>query len=176
MTYYIERSIDIDAGHRVPTHGSKCKAIHGHRWKIVAGCGLMGQHLQEQGEQTGMVMDFGFLKQEMMNAIHVLCDHAFIAWVGDPLARAWVEADGVAFPLLQDEISHVGLAGCCRLSLSDQQIELYLMGAVPTAENLAAHWYARLAPRIDKRSNGAAILKRLTVHETPNSMAVYEPA
>ena len=59
----ITREIGIDMAHRVTHHGSKCKNIHGHRYTIHA---MVKGPLFESGEQQGMVLDFGFLKEEMM--------------------------------------------------------------------------------------------------------------
>ena len=59
-THLIRRRIEIDAGHRVPHHASKCCNLHGHRYVIEALC---NGPLAEAGEQTGMVLDFGFLKE-----------------------------------------------------------------------------------------------------------------
>ena len=47
MTSTIRRWIETDTGHRVPNHKSKCKHIHGHRYRweveiegdVVADCG-----------------------------------------------------------------------------------------------------------------------------------------
>ncbi len=64
--YTMSREIGIDAGHRVPTHGSKCKNLHGHRYTIQAIC--KAGFLQSEGEQKAMVIDFGFLKEEMLSA------------------------------------------------------------------------------------------------------------
>ncbi|WP_374209569.1 6-pyruvoyl trahydropterin synthase family protein [Sinorhizobium meliloti] len=48
-----------------------------------------------------------------------------------------------------------------------------LLASVPTAENLAKHWFNRLAPRVRFRSHNRANLLRVEVWETPNCMATY---
>lgn len=168
MTEYhtIQREIGIDAGHRVPDHGSKCKNLHGHRYTIRAYC---EGPLFKLGEQTGMVLDFGFLKEEMMTEIDKPCDHGLILWIDDPLlelfahekliacARRYIEADGYS------SVGH-----------GDGYSKIYVVPFVPTAENLARHWYARLAPRVRERSAERATLLKVRVEETPNCWAEYE--
>ncbi len=71
-------------GHRVPEHGSKCRNLHGHRYTIQATCrGLLG----DAGEQSGMVVDFGFLKALMMEKIDARFDHRLCLFEGDPLLQ-----------------------------------------------------------------------------------------
>jgi 6-pyruvoyltetrahydropterin/6-carboxytetrahydropterin synthase len=79
--YEMTREIGIDAAHRVQGHGSKCRGRHGHRYRIVATCSSIG--LRKDGEQSSMVLDFGFLKRLMMNVIDTPCDHGFIISVQD---------------------------------------------------------------------------------------------
>ncbi len=143
-TFQITREIGIDAGHRVPQHGSKCRSLHGHRYTVQATC---RGPLITGGEQDGMVLDFGFLKEEMMAEIDGPCDHALILWHQDTLVDALL-----------------GQEGCTKL---------YLVPFSPTAENLAKHWFGRLAPRVSARSQGAAALVNLRVLETPNCWADY---
>ena len=57
-THLISREISIDAGHRVTEHTSKCRNLHGHRYTIQAWC---SGPLFSEGEQGGMVLDFGFI-------------------------------------------------------------------------------------------------------------------
>jgi 6-pyruvoyltetrahydropterin/6-carboxytetrahydropterin synthase len=142
--YRITREIGIDAGHRVPQHGSKCRSLHGHRYTIQATC---EGPLAQAGEETGMVLDFGFLKDEMMGEIDEPCDHALILWNQDPLI-------GIL----------TGQEGCTKL---------YQVAFSPTAENLARHWFERLAPRVAARTGGRATLTNLRVLETPNCWADY---
>src|SRR5450631_2547935 len=81
MAFSITRSIGVDYGHRVMTHGSKCKSIHGHRGTIEVTC--TGSSLHQSGEQSEMVLDFGFLKEVMMNVIDKSIDHGFVACIDD---------------------------------------------------------------------------------------------
>jgi 6-pyruvoyltetrahydropterin/6-carboxytetrahydropterin synthase len=140
--FEITREIGIDAAHRVPHHASKCHNVHGHRYVVEATiCG----RLIEEGEQTGMVMDFGFLKDEMMAIIDAPADHAMIMWENDPLAPQLREVCG----------------------------KLLEVAFVPTAENLAAYWFQLLQPRVIERTGGVGRLSRIRVHETPNCYADY---
>jgi 6-pyruvoyltetrahydropterin/6-carboxytetrahydropterin synthase len=140
--FRITREIGIDAAHRVPTHGSKCFNAHGHRYQIHATC---EGALIEQGVQQGMVLDFGFLKDEMMQVIDTPCDHAAIFWDQDPFLHIFRE--------------------CCG--------KLVVVPFIPTAENLARYWFDGLMPRVTWRSGGAARLTQIKVFETPNCSAVF---
>lgn len=141
--FEITREIGIDAAHRVPDHRSKCYNIHGHRYVVQATC---KGPLYEVGEQRGMVLDFGFLKDEMMDVIDAEADHAFLVWKNDPVVR---------------------------LLLGSGHSKLVILDFVPTAENLAAYWFNKLAPRVTARTDGAAWLELMRVHETPNCFADY---
>jgi len=174
MEHLITREIGIDAGHRVTYHGSKCRNLHGHRYTIQATC---KGALFEAGEQQGMVLDFGFLKDEMMNEIDEPCDHGTILWDKDPLLSTFI-------PNLKP--GSKGLAILERLIASQGYVELphnnvlvpicgkmYVVPFVPTAENLARHWYERLQPRVEERTGGAATLDNIKVWETPNCSAQF---
>lgn len=147
--FVITRKIEIDAAHRVPDHQSKCFAVHGHRYVIEATC---AGELIDRGEQRGMVMDFGFLKECMMTAIHDPCDHGIILWSGDTLA---------------DQI----------LESPQPWWKLRLIESVPTAENLARVWFADLKEQIGlffaQRQEDAPQLMQIRVFETPNCWAEY---
>ncbi len=164
-THLITREIGIDAGHRVTHHGSKCKNLHGHRYTVHATC---EGPLFEAGEQQGMVLDFGFLKEEMMNEIDGPCDHGTMLWIDDPFI---VDFAGGESDVIRDWSAEVKLEGYC--STIGKFGKLYLVPFVPTAENLAKHWFERLFPRVSERTAGAAKLKKITVWETPNCSAEY---
>ena len=102
-THRITREIGIDAGHRVPDHGSKCRNIHGHRYRVLATC---EGPLARVGEQTGMVLDFGFLKEEMMTQIDAPCDHGMIMAASDTLTRGMFSVGPTA--IIAQDIAETG--------------------------------------------------------------------
>ena len=174
MIFSVTRQIAIDAGHRIMTHGSKCRHLHGHRYTIEASS--EARHLHVSGEQTGMVIDFSFLKEEMMAEIDQPCDHGFIACCDDSdflHALAPTSTDPEAW--LSDLRDIVRITGYAAITDCLLGTKLYLVPGQPTAECLAKHWFERLAPRVVARSNGLAVLKTLTVWETPNCRAEYRP-
>lgn len=170
--FLVTRRIGLDAGHRIMTHGSKCRHIHGHRYEVEASCRAVRLHYA--GEQSGMVLDFGFLKEEMMAMIDAPCDHGFIAQVDDEeLLRMFAPTDRNADPwigAIRATVKQDGFAATtdCRLGT-----KLYVLPTPPTAEELAAHWFGRLAARVAERSDGLAELARLRIWETPNCWAEY---
>ena len=169
----ITRRIEIDAGHRVPHHGSKCFNLHGHRYVIEAEC---AGPLAEDGEQTGMVLDFGFLKAAMVSEIDEQCDHTFIfAWWDDLCLHMFLGDQ--PRPHIEHEIRHAfgGVLVRYKPDGSDKELCYYVTNFSPTAENLARHWFGRLAPKVRDLSKGRATLQSIRVHETPNCMAEYRP-
>lgn len=161
--FTITREIGIDAGHRVTHHGSKCKNLHGHRYTVQAVChgGLI-----EHGEQQGMVLDFGFLKEEMMAIIDAYCDHGTVLWVDDPFVPQF--KPNATEQEIKRDLDNFGFwFGTSAFG------KLYLIKEVPTAENLAKHWFERLSPRVLERSGGNAKLHKIIAWETPNCQASY---
>ena len=53
MAFSITRSIGVDYGHRVMTHGSKCRSIHGHRGTIEVTCA--GSALHQSSQLNGRI-------------------------------------------------------------------------------------------------------------------------
>ncbi|MCR6629307.1 MAG: 6-carboxytetrahydropterin synthase [Magnetospirillum sp.] len=170
--YRVSRRIDIDAGHRIMTHGSKCRHLHGHRYGIEAVCEAVDLH--HDGEQTDMVVDFGFLKEEMVKAIDVPCDHGFIAALAD---RDLLAMFAPAAAEVEQWIARLEAAVRAEgeVTTSDTRLgtKLTVVPFQPTAECLARHWYIKLAQPVRVRSGGTARLVRVTVFETPNCAAEY---
>lgn len=173
-SFRVTRRIEIDAGHRIMTHGSKCRHLHGHRYGIEAVCEAASLH--DEGEQSGMVVDFGFLKAAMMEIIDTPCDHGFIAASADSELLSmfapqearpdvWIEA-------LRADLTLHGAVSTCRTRLGTK---LYVIPFQPTAECLARHWYDLLSPVVLERSSGLGRLVSVRVFETPNCMAEYSP-
>ena len=138
----ISKEVEFDAGHRVPLHASKCRNPHGHRYRVRV---TIEGELQTDGPEQGMLKDFGFLKQLLMDQVHDPLDHAFICADGDPLFEVLVNA-GYQF----------GGWKVVRFPF------------VPTAENLARWSWHRLWPLIDREGFK---LVEVAVWETPTSVA-----
>ena len=170
--YRITRRIDIDAGHRIMTHGSKCRHLHGHRYGIEAVCEAGDLH--HDGEQTDMVLDFGFLKEEMLAAIDAPCDHGFIAALADTGLLAMFAPVDADLPTwlagLEAQVRRRGEATTTQTRLGTK---LTVVPFQPTAECLARHWFTLLAEPVARRSAGAARLVLVRVFETPNCAAEY---
>ncbi|HEX5514297.1 MAG TPA: 6-carboxytetrahydropterin synthase [Gammaproteobacteria bacterium] len=172
-TYSITRRIEIDAGHRIRSHGSKCRHLHGHRYAIEATCVALAG-VQRQGEQSGMVLDFGFLKQAMMELIDAGCDHGLIVDIADEELLALFAPEGaVREQWLAGLRQQVEQNGYCLTVDTRLQSKLYIIAAPPTAECLAQHWFERLAPEVVRLSGEQARLQRLRVWETPNCYADF---
>ncbi len=175
MSHIIMRRIAIDAGHRIMTHGSKCRHLHGHRYTIEASCRGIGDTLHQDGEQTDMVLDFGFLDEEMKRAIDAPCDHGFISSSDDTEVLELFVPAGIPFEeWLADIRSQVESNGYAATEQTRLQSKLYVIKAQPTAECLAEHWFSRLKEPVHNRSDGLAALHKVRVWETPNCWAEYE--
>lgn len=176
MSFTITRRIGIDAGHRIATHGSKCRHLHGHRYTIEATC--QATELRRSGEQTDMVLDFGFLKDEMLKRIDAPCDHGMILSIDDADMLSLFCPDGQIFgawhAALRTKVSAYGYAaGCADTGACRFGQKLYVIAPQPTAECLARHWFDVLAPAVRKSSESHAELIQVRVEETPNCWATF---
>jgi 6-pyruvoyltetrahydropterin/6-carboxytetrahydropterin synthase len=169
--FRVSRRIEIDAGHRIMTHGSKCRHLHGHRYAIEAVC--QAAHLHQGGEQTDMVVDFAFLKEEMMRAIDAPCDHGFIASSSDDALLAMFAPEGRAVAWTAEVKAAVARHGACLTGDTRLATKLYVVPFQPTAECLARHWFELLEGPVATRSDATARLVCLRVWETPNCVAEY---
>ena len=179
MAFSITRSIGVDYGHRVMTHGSKCRSIHGHRGTIEVTCS--GSALHSSGEQSEMVLDFGFLKGAMIDVIDKSIDHGFVASIDD---------HELLLHLLPHQGNPVDLRTLIEESLADKgywlstedhrgriktllNTKLYVIPYIPTSERLAEHFFNRLRKPVREQSNGIGELINLRFWETPNCYSDY---
>ena len=165
--FSIRRTIEIDMGHRVSTHGSKCWNLHGHRYVIEAE--VRSDELKKSGHESGMVMDFGFLKSFMTSQIHDFCDHGLCLYSEDPILQAFLSAANVytAQRICKEEGFNFIPEDKAR-----QQFKLMVVPFIPTAEHLAEFWFHRLAKPI-KQQHPNVTLSKMYVWETPNSVAIF---
>jgi 6-pyruvoyltetrahydropterin/6-carboxytetrahydropterin synthase len=140
----ITKSIEIDMGHRVPNHKSKCKNLHGHRYKIIVA--VDDKVVTTEGASNeGMVTDFGDLKEIMLEEIDKKYDHGFAMYYNDEYR-----------PIFE--------------TLRDKGQKIIFLNFIPTAENLAKHWFGKLKTMLDDMHIQIA---HVQVWETPNSTATY---
>jgi len=78
----VVKQIEWDMGHRVMNHNSKCKNVHGHRYKMEVS--LEGDIISKLGDSSeGMVLDFADVKIVAMKYVHDILDHGFMVWEKD---------------------------------------------------------------------------------------------
>lgn len=67
------RRIEFDAGHRVTRHESKCRNVHGHRYRVE----ITVQADEVDG--VGRVVDFGVVKEIVGSWVDDHLDHGYLA-------------------------------------------------------------------------------------------------
>lgn len=140
----ITKTIEIDMGHRVPMHLTKCRNLHGHRW--VFEVGVNDKIITTPfAPNEGMVIDFGDLKKIMMEEIDKELDHGFMMYEKDEMADA--------FATIKKRY--------------DQKI--IFVPFVPTSENVSKYIFSKLLARL---TEVGIKLHHVKVWETPSSTAL----
>lgn len=146
-----------DMGHRLPLHDGKCARLHGHRY--VAEVDLTGP-LQEHGPATGMVVDFYVLKQVLKDTIE-FWDHRTMLWAGDPVGA-----------ISREEILPT-VPGICSGDSCDDEVGIFRVGFMPTAENIAREVLRLVSSEISSAPD--VWCSRVRIYETPNGWAEARP-
>ena len=150
MTTTIRRYIETDTGHRVPNHKSKCKHLHGHRYRFEAE--IEGDVVQTSGvSEEGMLMDFGDISRVLTLHVHDVIDHAFVVYEGD----------------------HEALQACQFMGSEHRTI---VVPFIPTAENLAKWAFEQVEPHITSVYGNRLQLVAMHCRETPKSIATWRPS
>lgn len=140
----ITTRLEFDAGHRIPSHKSLCRNLHGHRYALEIT--LSGTIISADGlSENGMVMDFSDVKAIARKAVVDVWDHAFLVYKNDQ----------VILDFLNTLPNH----------------KTVVMNTVPTAENLAAEAYSILKANYNDTFGNHLKLERVRLYETPNSWA-----
>jgi 6-pyruvoyltetrahydropterin/6-carboxytetrahydropterin synthase len=148
MTTTIKRFVETDTGHRVPNHKSKCKHMHGHRyrWEAV----IEGDIIQTSGvSDEGMLIDFSDISEILEKHIHDVVDHSFIVYEKDHLAIQALDVLGDGHRTL-------------------------IVPFIPTAENLAKWAFDQVEPHIESKYGQKIKLLAMNVRETPKSWASWK--
>jgi len=149
MTTRIRRYVETDTGHRVPNHKSKCRHMHGHRYRFEAE--IEGDVVDVEGvSEQGMLIDFGDVSTILKEHVHDEIDHAFVVYSKDEEAIS-------ALKMLGDEHRTV------------------IVDFIPTAENLAKWAYEQVEPYIKTAYGNTLQLVAMHVRETPKSWASWAP-
>ena len=149
MVTRIRRWVETDTGHRVPNHKSKCRHMHGHRYRWEAE--LEGDVVTLGGvSEEGMLMDFTDVSTILNEYIHDVVDHAFIVYEGDKETLV--------------ALSHMG-----------EEHRTLIVSFIPTAENLAKWAFEQVEPHISSSYGNKLKLHAFHVRETPKSWASWYP-
>jgi 6-pyruvoyltetrahydropterin/6-carboxytetrahydropterin synthase len=168
MTYIVQKEIEFDAGHRVHRHGGKCRNLHGHRYKVEVQ--IETQSLIYEGSSTGMVLDFGEVKQWLVEDVEQIFDHKLILSVDDPLAAALTSRsmiDAAHSTLHHGPWTH-------EIKEYHDGVTIVLIKRTPTAENLACLISQMINRRLLGFPRSGALLRCVRVWETPKSLAIWE--
>ena len=113
-TVIVERFVEFDTGHRVARHETKCRHLHGHRYKLTAA--ISGPIKTDDSPEHGMVIDFGRIKEALM-VLHDEWDHRFILGDDDPLLAAMSGLPGLV--ILDRQPTAENLADIAHQRLTD---------------------------------------------------------
>lgn len=140
----ITTRLEFDAGHRIPSHKSQCKNLHGHRYAIEIT--LSGDIIsQEDTSENGMVMDFSDVKKIAKTSIVDVWDHAFLVYQHD------LEVLNFLYTLPNHKT--------------------VIFPTVPTAENMAAEAFKILKNQYQDTYGNHLKLEKVRLFETPNNWA-----
>lgn len=141
----ILKQVEWDMGHRITNHESKCRNLHGHRYKVEI-C-LDGKLVDMRGSSSeGMVMDFGHVKEIMTQYVLDRLDHGFMVWEKDKLL--------IDFFKKNKDLKHI------------------IVSFVPTAENIAAWIFLTLDNKFKDKYQTKLELYSIKLWETPTSVAL----
>jgi len=141
----ISKQIEWDMGHRVTNHYSKCRNLHGHRYKLEI-C-LEGKLIDVEGNsEEGMVIDFGQVKDIAMKYIHDVLDHGFMVGEKDKLLLNFFK--------------------------KNKNLKVITVPFVPTAENIAAWIFGELDKRFKDKFKTGLKLFYVRLWETPTSASI----
>lgn len=164
----IRKRIEFDAGHRVPAHGSGCRNVHGHRYKLEVEA--LGPISTEAGAtDEGMVADFGDLKKLMMAEVHARFDHRFIMYMHDRELKK-IFSPGYPEVISNPRITPIGNNAFGLAYLVPGFGIVQEVPGIPTAENLAMWIFNALST---SNAVTAPPIHRVRLWETPNSLAIY---
>lgn len=71
------KEFKFEAAHKLEEHDGKCARLHGHSW--VGRVYVSGRYLVASGPKRGMLIDFGTVKEQLVNpVVEELLDHHYL--------------------------------------------------------------------------------------------------
>ena len=101
MYITVSKQFQFHAAHKIEHHPGECRNLHGHTYTVVIEA---TGPIQLDGDEQGMVIDFGRLKKLYNEVIHDVCDHAYLN-------------DKFSFPTTAENLAAAFLAGLHRLDV-----------------------------------------------------------
>jgi 6-pyruvoyltetrahydropterin/6-carboxytetrahydropterin synthase len=74
--WIIYKEFSFEAAHRLPHHDGKCSRLHGHSW--IARVYIKGNAMIEEGAKTGMIIDYGDIKNYVKPLLDNYLDHYYL--------------------------------------------------------------------------------------------------
>lgn len=140
----ITRKLEFDAGHRISTHNSQCRHLHGHRY--VLEITLSGNIIADEGvPEQGMVMDFSKVKRIAKSVLVDQWDHAFLVYAQDTVVVEFLK------------------------TIKDHKT--VILDVQPTAENLATIAFDMLDQAYQDSYGNHLRLEQIRLYETPSCWA-----
>ena len=134
-------------GHRIPNHTSKCKNLHGHRYK--AEVTLRGAiQTKKNSSEEDMVLDFGDIKQILHEEIVDKHDHAFMISQKDKILLRFAE--------------------------ENTDLKFVIVSFIPTAERIVEKLAKAIEVRLIAQYGDNLQLESVKLWETPTSAAIYK--
>lgn len=118
MMFILKNEIQFDTAHYLSGYEGKCSNIHGHRYRLVLE--LASETLHQEGQQRGMVADFGAVKA-MLKSVADQYDHKL---------------------LIED--NEDGRAVAAALAQVANQFAVVMVPYRPTAEEMSRHIYHQI--------------------------------
>ncbi len=141
---HITTRLEFDAGHRIPSHKSQCRNLHGHRYAMEIT--LSGDIItREDASENGMVMDFSDVKSIAKTSVIDVWDHAFLVY----------QHDTEVLNFLNTLPNH----------------KTVIFPTVPTAENMASEAFKILKSKYNDTYGNHLKLEKVRLYETPNNWA-----
>lgn len=108
----VTKTFTFDAAHTLDNHDGKCSAVHGHTYKIEIGVEGVPQLVHTSNPQSGMIIDFGRLKDIVKEGVIELFDHSDLnSYIDYPTAEL-IAAE--IFNMLENDIFGIEVAPAWR--------------------------------------------------------------